>query len=81
MIIRRTTRNKKHVYEVCNSVQDTGRAEPETIAEFETLEQATAVMRLLRGDHMSATDEITATQAIKKAAATTNHSADSRQKG
>lgn len=69
MIIRRTVRNKQHIYQVCNSIQDTGEKAPETIAEFETLEQATAVLRLLRGDNMSAADEITATQAIKKTAA------------
>lgn len=69
MIIRRTVRNKQHIYQVCNSIQDTGTKEPETIAEFDTLEKATAVMRLWRGDNMSASDEIIATQAIKKTAA------------
>ena len=60
------------IYRLCNSIADTGAAQPDEIARFETLELATVVMRYMRGDSLSEADEYRAKEAIKKADAPTD---------
>ena len=81
MLISRTHNGKKTIYQVCNSIQETGAKEAQCIACFEDLYTAAVVMRYLQGCNMSDVEQIHATEALKKAAVRTNHSADSRQKG
>ena len=63
---------RKVYYILRNSIADTGAAQPDEIARFETLELATVVMRYMRGDSLSEADEYRAKEAIKKAAAPTD---------
>lgn len=81
MLITTTHNGKKTIYQVCNSIQDTGERVPQSIACFDDLYTAAVVMRYLQGCNLTDVEQIHATEALKKAAATTNHSADSRQKG
>ena len=55
------------IYQLCNSIADTGVAQPDEIARFKTLELATVVMRYMRGDSLSEADEYRAKEALKKA--------------
>lgn len=75
MIITKQTvgagKRRHDVYDVCNSIADTGADRPESIARFDTLELATVVMRYIRGDSLSEADEYRAKEAIKKASAPT----------
>lgn len=80
MLIKTLHNGKKTIYQVCNSIQDTGAREPQSIACFDDLYTAAVVMRYLQGCSMSDVEQIHATEAMKKAAAKTYHSADSRQK-
>ena len=76
MIVTKTTvgagKRRHDVYDVCNSIADTGAERPDSIARFETLELATVVMRYMRGDSLSDTDVYRAKEALKKAAAPTD---------
>lgn len=63
--------SKKTYYAVCADAQETGDKLHE-IVRCETLELATIVMRYMRGDSLSETDEYRAKEAIKKAAAPTD---------
>lgn len=62
-----TGKRRHDVYDVCNSIADTGTIRPASIARFDTLETATAVMRYLRGDVLNEADTLQAREAIKKA--------------
>ena len=62
---------KTTLYAVCADAQETGDKLHE-IARYETLELATIVMRYMRGDSLSETDEYRAKEALKKAAAPTD---------
>ena len=55
------------IYQLCNSIADTGATQPDEIARFDTLDVATAVLRYMRGDSLSEADEYRAKEAIKKA--------------
>lgn len=67
------TGKKRHdVYDVCNSIADTGASRPESIARFDTLKTATAVMRYMRGDSLSDDDTAAAKEALKKVATPTD---------
>lgn len=81
MFVRSIHNGKKMIYQVCNSKEETGERIADTIACFDTLESAAVVLRYLQGCTMDKAEKVTALEALKKAAATTNHSADSRQKG
>ena len=81
MLVSRTHNVKKTIYQVCNSIQETGEKEPHCIACFDDLYTAAVVMRYLQGCSLTDVEQIHATEAMKKTAARTNHSADSRQKG
>lgn len=76
MIVIKSTigagKRRHDVYDVCNSIADTGAERPDSIARFDTLELATVVMRYMRGDSLSDTDEYRAKEALKKAAAPTD---------
>ena len=60
------------IYQLCNSIADTGATQPDEIARFDTLELATVVMRYMKGDSLTDTDEYRAKEALKKAAAPTD---------
>ena len=62
-----TGKRQRDVYDVCNSIADTGAPRPESIARFDSLEAATIVMRYMRGDSLSEADTVQAREAIKKA--------------
>ena len=62
-----TGKRQRDVYDVCNSIADTGAPRPESIVRFDTLELATIVMRYMRGDSLSEADTLQAREAIKKA--------------
>lgn len=81
MLITTTHNGKKTIYQVCNSIQDTGERVPQSIACFDDLYTAAVVMRYLQGCNITDVEQIHATEALKKAAARTNHSTDSHQKG
>ena len=66
------------IYQLCNSIADTGATQPDEIARFKTLELATVVMRYMRGDSLSETDEYRAKEAIKKADAPADQSKGTR---
>ena len=53
-------------YAVCADATETG-DRPQEIARFDTLELATVVMRYMRGDSLSETDEYRAKEALKAA--------------
>ncbi len=76
MIVIKSTigagKRRHDVYDVCNSITDTGAERPDSIARFDTLELATVVMRYMRGDSLTDTDEYRAKEALKKAAAPTD---------
>lgn len=57
---------RKVYYAVCADQTETGDKLHE-IARFDTLDVATAVLRYMRGDSLSETDECRAKEAIKKA--------------
>lgn len=70
IIVKSTTgtgKRRHNVYDVCNSISDTGAARPESIARFDSLEAAIIVMRYMQGDCLSDDDTQTAREAIKKA--------------
>lgn len=62
---------RKVFYAVCADATETGDKLHE-IARFETLDVATAVLRYMRGDSLSDTDEYRAKEALKKAATPTD---------
>ena len=62
-----TGKRRRDVYDVCNSIADTGADCPESIARFDTLEMAVIVMRYMNGDELSEADTYRAKEAIKKA--------------
>lgn len=76
MIITKQTigagKRRHDVYDVCNSIADTGAERPESIARFDTLELATVVMRYMRGDSLSDDDTAAAKEALKKVATPTD---------
>ena len=57
---------RKIIYAVCADQTETGDKLHE-IARFDTLDVATAVLRYMRGDSLSESDEYRAKEAIKKA--------------
>ena len=71
MIITKQTigagKRRHDVYDVCNSIADTGAERPDSIARFDTLEMAVIVMRYMNGDELSEADTYRAKEAIKKA--------------
>ena len=71
MIINRyqigTGKRKRDVFGVCADATETG-DKPKEIARFDTLDIATAVMRYMRGDELTADDEARAKEAITKVA-------------
>lgn len=70
---------KTTVYTLCNSIADTGAERPDEIARFDKLETAVIVLRYMRGDSLSDTDEYRAKEAIKKADAPTDESKRDRK--
>lgn len=60
-------KTRRNVYDLCNSLADTGADRTESIARFDTLETAVIVMRYMNGDDLSEADEYRAKEAIKKA--------------
>lgn len=85
MIIQKQTvggRGRQHdIYVICNTPAETGEDKAKELARFDSMELAVIVLRYMNGYSLSETDEYRAKEAIKKAAATSNHSADSHQKG
>lgn len=71
MIITKQTigagKRRHDVYDVCNSIADTGADRTDEIARFDTLEMAVIVMRYMNGDELSEADTYRAKEAIKKA--------------
>lgn len=57
---------KTTIYTLCNSIADTGAERPEEIARFDKLETAVIVLRYMRGDSLSESEEYRAKEAIKK---------------
>ena len=76
-------RQKGHVKMIidtlCNSIADTGAERPEEIARFDKLETAVIVLRYMRGDSLSESEEYRAKEAIKKADAPTDESKRDRK--
>ncbi len=70
---------KTTVYTLCNSIADTGAERPEEIARFDKLETAVIVLRYMRGDSLSESEEYRAKEAIKKADAPTDESKRDRK--
>ena len=67
-----TGKNRHAVYDLCNSIADTGEQHPDRIARFTTLEAAAAVLRYLQGvDDMSVKEIELAENEIRKTAAPT----------
>lgn len=64
---------RKTVYAICADVTETGDKLHE-ITRFDRLETASIVLKYLRGDQISKTDEKAAKEAIKKASAPTDES-------
>lgn len=60
------------IYRLCNSIADTGADRPDEIARFDKLETAVIVLRYMRGDNLTESEEYRAKEAIKKADAPTN---------
>ena len=62
MIVIKSTigagKRRHDVYDVCNSIADTGAERPDSIARFDTLELATVVMRYMRGDTLDETQTV-----------------------
>lgn len=54
------------IYAVCSDATENGDGRPHEIARFDTLELATIVLRYMRGDSLSESDEYRAKEAIKK---------------
>lgn len=65
-------RSSKTVYVLRNSIADTGASNPDSIASFKTLDEATIVMRYMNGGRLSEADEYRAKELIKKADAPTD---------
>lgn len=85
MIIQKKTvggRGREHdIFAICNTPAETGEDTATELVRFDSMELAVFVLRYMNGYSLSDTDEYRAKEAIKKAAATSNHSADSHQKG
>lgn len=79
MIIQQISYGKNFKYKVCNSIQDTGAKDPDTIVAVENLTEATAVLKYLRGDEIPVDVAEIALNAIKKADAHTVERKRTRQ--
>lgn len=71
MIIQKLAFKNGFKYAVCNDAAETG-TEAREIARFNSLEIAAIVMRYLRGDSLTDTEEYRAKEAIKKVDAPTD---------
>ena len=76
--IRNGAHNRNIVYAVCADATETG-TEPREIARFSSLELAAIVMRYLRGDSLTDSEEYRAKEALKNADAPTDQSKSTRK--
>lgn len=72
-------KRRHDVYKLCNRPEATGADHPQELARFDTLELATIVMRYMRGDSLTESEEYRAKEAIKKTAAPTVESKRDRK--
>ena len=66
IINKQKTESGAWIYEVCSDVRETGARGPHTIAQFDSLATAAAVLKYLRGDKMTYEDQQTAAKAIRE---------------
>lgn len=65
MVIEKRNDGAELIYSVCADVRETGEKHPREIISLPTLETASLVLKYLRGDRMTLTDQATAQGIIR----------------